>query len=354
MTRTRTASHTFRQIASDLDTRIASGTLPSGQPIPSILDLAEEYSVAPMTVRRAISSLCERGKLQTIPGRGTFVAEGPILAGVALVVDFNDEAAQNQLLAQHDTLAGAQDACAESGVPLNIVRVDADPRQWAAPGRGVFFCANSAQRPSFVRWVSTVLERRVPYMSAAVDTGLANYAAPDGFAAGRKAVAHLFSLGHRRIAIMPRIGFSGKLRFDVLPSDILPGVELSRFPYNQVLDGPEMDAIMAERLDAALALPRKPTAFVAGPDQPVHTLLRALAGRGIRVPEDVSVVGYCRRAFGSWGGRRITRVDNPHRKVGYCAVKELFKMAAGGGYAPGRVAVEPDFFDGETCGPVAT
>lgn len=352
MARSQVASYTFRRIASDLDTQIASGDLPVGEPIPSILSLAQRYRVAPMTVRRAISSLCASGRLQTLPGRGTFVSKGPALGGVTLVIDFDEWVAQNQLLAQHDTLAGAQDACVEAGVSLNIVRVSSDPTPWAVPGRGVLFCLTSAESAALVPWVSAVLERRIPHISVGMDAGLANYAAPDGFAAGRKSVEHLRALGHRRIAILPRIGFMGKLRFDVRPSDIPDDVELSCFPYHQTVDGPEMDRVMTEKIDAVLALPRRPTALVAGPDQPVITLLRLLAARGIRVPGDMSVLGYCRRAFASWGERRITRFDNPHRKVAFCAVRELFKAAAGGGYAPGRVAVEPDFFDGDTCGPV--
>lgn len=61
------------QVARDLGTDIDNGVLVPDTRLPSEQELAEQYGVARMTVRRAIAILRDRGKVVTIHGRGTFV-----------------------------------------------------------------------------------------------------------------------------------------------------------------------------------------------------------------------------------------------------------------------------------------
>lgn len=62
-------------LADHLAARIAAGELRPGARLPSERDLAAEYGVAYMTVRRAAALLRERGLIVTVHGRGTYVAE---------------------------------------------------------------------------------------------------------------------------------------------------------------------------------------------------------------------------------------------------------------------------------------
>ena len=69
------AQFVWEQVAQDLAQEIATGALPPGSRLPSEAELAVIYGVARMTVRRAISSLVEAGKVTRLHGRGTFVAQ---------------------------------------------------------------------------------------------------------------------------------------------------------------------------------------------------------------------------------------------------------------------------------------
>lgn len=51
-----------------------SGALSSGAKLPNELELADQYGVARLTVRRAIKDLVGDGLLVVVRGRGTFVA----------------------------------------------------------------------------------------------------------------------------------------------------------------------------------------------------------------------------------------------------------------------------------------
>lgn len=65
----------YLALADHIIARVAAGELPPGAKLPSERDLAEEYGVAYLTVRRAMRELRERGAIVTVHGKGTFVAE---------------------------------------------------------------------------------------------------------------------------------------------------------------------------------------------------------------------------------------------------------------------------------------
>lgn len=63
----------YEAMADHIAARIASGDLPPGSRLPAEVDLAEEYRVGLSTARRAVKELRERGLVQTLPVKGTFV-----------------------------------------------------------------------------------------------------------------------------------------------------------------------------------------------------------------------------------------------------------------------------------------
>lgn len=56
---------------------ITSGQLESGSRLPSHRDMSVQHNVSYMTVRRAIDELVRDGYVQSIPGKGTYVAVAP-------------------------------------------------------------------------------------------------------------------------------------------------------------------------------------------------------------------------------------------------------------------------------------
>lgn len=65
------------QVAADIEGEIDSGRLAPDTRLPSEAELAGQYGVARVTVRRAIEMLRERGKVVTVHGRGSFVTPRP-------------------------------------------------------------------------------------------------------------------------------------------------------------------------------------------------------------------------------------------------------------------------------------
>lgn len=65
------SAHTYVQLADLLEARMRSGELVGKMRAEK--DIAEEYGVAYGTVRRTMSLLRDRGLVESIQGRGTFV-----------------------------------------------------------------------------------------------------------------------------------------------------------------------------------------------------------------------------------------------------------------------------------------
>ena len=69
----------YEQIASQIRAHILAGTLVSGEKLPSIRALANGLGVSVITTKRAYSDLEEAGFIETVQGKGCFVAAGNIL-----------------------------------------------------------------------------------------------------------------------------------------------------------------------------------------------------------------------------------------------------------------------------------
>jgi len=78
-----------------------------------------------------------------------------------------------------------------------------------------------------------------------------------------------------------------------------------------------------------LESPDRPTAIFAGSDLQALGVLEAARVRGLRVPEDLSVVGYDDVMIARWSSPALTTVHQPLRAMGEEAVQMLLRLRAG-------------------------
>ncbi len=65
----------YSQIAAQIKAQILSGELPPGEALPSIRALAKDLKISVITTKRAYDELENAGFLDTVAGKGCFVAE---------------------------------------------------------------------------------------------------------------------------------------------------------------------------------------------------------------------------------------------------------------------------------------
>ncbi|KUM75178.1 LacI family DNA-binding transcriptional regulator [Streptomyces griseorubiginosus] len=143
---------------------------------------------------------------------------------------------------------------------------------------------------------------------------------------GLAATEHLLSLGHRRIGLIagpPRL-LCSRARFDGYRA----ALEGAGFPLDEslVVPGdfhPESGFAGCEKL---LDLPEPPTAIFAASDQMALGAIEALRRRGLRVPEDMSLVGFDDLPEVRWSAPPLTTIRQPLSEMGKLAVRTILKL----------------------------
>ncbi|WP_435738529.1 LacI family DNA-binding transcriptional regulator [Cellulosimicrobium sp. PMB13] len=235
-----------------------------------------------------------------------------------------------------EIIKGVEDAAAAAGVAVVLSELGGEhrpPQDWLD---GVL-----ARRPLGVLLVLSSLDqsqrhqlesRSIPFV--VVDTeGEQPAGVPtvgsNNWSGGLSATRHLLGLGHRRVAIVsgPSDVLCSRARIDGYRSahdeaGIAVDPELVRYGDFYVDGG-------YEHGKALLSLPDHPTAIFAGSDMQALGVLRAARELGLRVPEDLSVVGYDDLPLARWIGPELTTVHQPLQEMAGTATRMVLDLARG-------------------------
>ncbi|SDG60406.1 LacI family transcriptional regulator [Lentzea fradiae] len=151
----------------------------------------------------------------------------------------------------------------------------------------------------------------------------------DNLHGGRLATEHLLALGHRRIALITgredlksaqqrETGYRGALASAGLPVD-----------ENLVRRGDYEADIAAESARRLLREPDRPTAVFAANDITAIAVIQAAQELGLRVPEDLAVVGFDNIPESALCTPPLTTVQQPIREMGHRAVELLVRLING-------------------------
>jgi DNA-binding LacI/PurR family transcriptional regulator len=158
------------------------------------------------------------------------------------------------------------------------------------------------------------------------------------------AFEHLRSLGHRRIGYVSGIAgtHTAQDRMDAY-RDLAEGEPI-------VLDSGADTEAGGRAAAHFAAMADRPTAIIAANDMVAFGVISALASRGLRVPEDVSVVGFDGLALGARFIPALTTVRQPIADMGSIAIELAEKKAADG--SAGHIVLEPELLvRASTAGP---
>lgn len=148
----------------------------------------------------------------------------------------------------------------------------------------------------------------------------------DNIKASTEVMRHLIGLGHRRIAY---IGDRGGFQSDIERlAGYRQGLAFAEYPFlpELVVHGDGKPEGGGEAMEQLLALPKPPTAVFCYNDMSALGALRVLHGRGIRVPEDLSLVGFDDLAIASYTSPLLTTVSQPKQQMGRMAMEILIKL----------------------------
>jgi len=149
------------------------------------------------------------------------------------------------------------------------------------------------------------------------------------FAGGMAATQHLLSLGHRCIAYLggPQMAACNQARLHGYRA-AMEAAGLS-VPDGYVRSGHFRYADGVIGGAALLDLPEPPTAVFAGSDESAAGVLEAARARGLRIPEDLSVVGFDDTEVARLASPPLTTVRQPLREMGGVALRTALRLANG-------------------------
>ena len=174
------------------------------------------------------------------------------------------------------------------------------------------------------------------------------------------ALEHLVKLGHRRIAFFKghrgsadtEYRWKGVLRAAAqLGIEVSPEltIQLQRDVENPGPSVPEEGYVTAQEL---LATGQRFTALFAFNDISAIGAMRAFRDAGLRIPEDVSVVGFDDIQAAAYLTPRLTTVRQPLRQMGEMAAKQLLmRISNHKGKTPQLILLAPELVVRESTGP---
>ncbi|PPK94693.1 LacI family transcriptional regulator [Kineococcus xinjiangensis] len=253
------------------------------------------------------------------------------------VVDLVVEGLTNRYTVE--VLGGIIDGAADLGVEVVLSSVsparfrEADHGQWAerlaAAGRRGLVLVSSEVQEAQVRQFSrrnlpvVVVDPLSPPVPSIVSVGSTNWAG------GKAATEHLIGLGHRRIAHVG--GPVGAECSQARLHGYLAAHMSAGLPADQdlVLAGDFVHATGVAGLERLLQLPSPPTAVFCGNDVIALGVLDEARRRGLRVPADLSVVGFDGTDLTEHAHPRLTSVAQPLREMGLTALRAVVRLAEG-------------------------
>lgn len=305
---------------------------------PSIYDVAKVAGVAPSTVSRALS---RPGRVNCYTAERIFAAAREIGYPFKESVRSTPQGARSLAVIVPDItspccsemIRGAHEAAGELGFTLVLSHTRGDgriERDWTerdlVAADGVLL-TRSRMSHDAIRMLAqqkplVMLDRRVPGVPCVV---------PDIAGGMRRAVEHLAELGHTSVAYVagPEASWADGMRWGAL----MDGCHELGLRFHRV--GPcDLPTIRAGYHAAVEVLAQGPTAVIAYNDVMAVGVIKAMRKAGIRVPDDVSVIGFDNVLLSEIVEPELTTVAAPLRAMGNTGARVL--VAAVGGATPSR------------------
>lgn len=153
--------------------------------------------------------------------------------------------------------------------------------------------------------------------------------AVENVAGARAATAHLISLGHRRIGhLRGRTDLESAHQREQGYRTALADAGIA-FDAALVAEGGYRTASSTDGAGALLDLAEPPTAVFAANDLSAIEMIRVAGARGIRVPDELSVIGFDDISEAAANTPQLTTVRQPLPEMGATAVQILLEMLDG-------------------------
>jgi DNA-binding LacI/PurR family transcriptional regulator len=344
------------RIAARVRRDVREGVYSPGQRLPAEVDLARQLGVSRGTVRHALRVLLNDGVIQTVAGRGSFVPDSISRRSAGLIGMILPSVVRAR---NPELISGAEETVRQAGYSL-VLGISGDDR-WleteqiqrivgqGASGLIVYAVDGPLDVPALQRLVDrgfplVLIDRYLPDLGVDAVT-------MDNISGGFLAVQHLAQRGYRYIgyigtdnlatsSIVERMaGYRWALGEFGLPNDrVLMCTNVRRllaWPPRE----PEKERHNEHVLRAFLSRAARPEAVFVCNDYVAFEVVKVAEELGLRIPEDLAIVGFDNVAYTDYFGVPLTTIEQPRQEIGATAATLLLERITGRRSRLARVVV---------------
>ena len=172
----------------------------------------------------------------------------------------------------------------------------------------------------------------------------------NNISAARRATEHLIKLGHKRIAHI-----TGPMNV-ILSRDRLKGYKQTMKTY-----GSEIDPLLINEGDfyyktgydlmlKLMSIDNPPTAIFAANDEMAIGAIKAIQSQGLKVPEDIAIVGFDNIKMSAFFSPSLTTISQPTYKIGEKAMNLLLNLFRGKKLKKNQFVLDTKLIVRESCG----
>lgn len=253
---------------------------------------------------------------------------------------------------------GIQDALEESGHRLVVFATNEDEateRLWLRrildqSTDGVLLLLPYSQ----IGITNTLMEQNIPFIAIGDRNEPTTVFPTIGstiWLGGYTATEYLISLGHRRIGIitLPLHLTTSRARL----AGYREALERAGIPIDPTLicEGNYLLGDGIRQTEAMLDLPDPPTAIFAGNDAQATGVYQVLYRRNIRIPDDMSVIGFDNVTYTAQMSPPLTTIHQPLVEMGRMAANMLMRLIAGQPLDSNHVELSTSLVIRESCTP---
>ena len=205
------------------------------------------------------------------------------------------------------------------------------------------------------QYLREVVERKIPLVTVDIqvpESQHVDYVGTDGVAGGRKAAEHLVQLGHRRMVYLTWFGhlIMKKNRLKGFQEVVAQTPDAECKVYDIEFDKTNFGVNRALEI---LQSDDRPTAIFVSTDDLAKGVYAAAEKVGLRIPEDLSVVGFSDLDFALKMDPPLTTVKQDPEQIGQHAAKLVLKRVEGKlkNDNPEVVLFDPELIVRESTGP---
>lgn len=178
-----------------------------------------------------------------------------------------------------------------------------------------------------------------------------SYIAVDNFKGGQEAADYLISLGHKRIATVTgnMQTQAGIDRFEGFQKALMK--KDITFEPEYFYKGDYSRRSARQAAERFFALENPPSAIFAASDDMALEIISVAMENGIKVPEDISVIGFDDNPAGLFGPVSLTTIKQPLFSMGEEAVKVLYNIMQDRQSPRVKRLIAPELIVRESCAP---